>query len=99
MGDTVLNKLGKGGGFVVAVVVRKEVGGGVQCNWNLEEVYIYIYIYIYYMYITNPSPNKFNSIININISQTKLCKFKIFFIIFTSQRFGACPFFKDEYHS
>ena len=50
-----------------------------------------------YMYITNPSPNKFNSIININISQTKLCKFKIFFIIFTSQRFGACPFFKDEY--
>ena len=25
MGDTVLNKLGKGGGFVV--VVRKEVGG------------------------------------------------------------------------
>ena len=27
MGDTVLNKLGKGGGFVVVVVVRKEVGG------------------------------------------------------------------------
>ena len=42
MGDTVLNKLGKGGGFVVVVVVRLE--GGVQCNWNLEGVYIYIYI-------------------------------------------------------
>ena len=27
MRDTVLNKLGKGGGFVVAVLVRKEVGG------------------------------------------------------------------------
>ena len=48
--------------------------------------------------LTNPSPNKFNSIININRSQTKLCKFKKYiFIIFTSQRFGACPFFKDGY--
>ena len=46
MGDTVLNKLGKGGGLVVVFVVRKKVRGR-QCNWNLEGVYIYIYIYIY----------------------------------------------------
>ena len=35
-------------------------------------------VYIY-KYITNPTPNKFNSIININRSQTKLFKFKKFF--------------------